>query len=75
VSQVQRSIFNPFANPDMASGYEAWYESTGRRADHLEKNWGHGPVIVNLRGTRVALGRGEASKILVDRLEGGDNGR
>jgi ferrous iron transport protein A len=32
---------------------------------------GHGPIIVNLRDTRVALGRGEASKILVDRLEGG----
>jgi len=34
---VQRSIFNPFANPYIASGYEAWYESTGRRADRLEK--------------------------------------
>jgi ubiquinone/menaquinone biosynthesis C-methylase UbiE len=38
VSQVQRSIFNPFTNPDIASGYEAWYESTGRRADRLEKS-------------------------------------
>jgi SAM-dependent methyltransferase len=37
VSRVQRSVFNPFANPDMASGYEAWYQSTGRRADRLEK--------------------------------------
>jgi len=30
------------------------------------QNRGRGPLIVNVRGTRVALGRGEASKILVD---------
>jgi SAM-dependent methyltransferase len=34
---MQRSVVNPFANPDIVSGYEAWYESTGRRADRLEK--------------------------------------
>jgi SAM-dependent methyltransferase len=28
---------NPFANPDIASSYEAWYETSGRRADRLEK--------------------------------------
>ncbi|MGD8397914.1 MAG: class I SAM-dependent methyltransferase [Anaerolineae bacterium] len=28
---------NPFANPDAASHYEIWYETTGRRADRLEK--------------------------------------
>jgi ubiquinone/menaquinone biosynthesis C-methylase UbiE len=28
---------NPFGNPDIASNYEAWYETTGRRADRLEK--------------------------------------
>jgi SAM-dependent methyltransferase len=28
---------NPFANPVNVTGYEAWYESTGRRADRLEK--------------------------------------
>jgi hypothetical protein len=33
------------------------------------------PIIVNLRDARLALGRGEASKILADRLKGGDNGR
>ena len=32
-----RSAVNPFAKPDTASGYEAWYETTGRRADRLEK--------------------------------------
>jgi Fe2+ transport system protein FeoA len=30
------------------------------------QNYGHGPIIVNLRDTRVALGRGEAGKILVE---------
>ncbi len=39
------------------------------------QNYGHGPIIVSLRDTRVALGRGEANKILVERLAGGDDGR
>jgi len=37
VSQVQRSVINPFTNLDMALGYEAWYDGTGRRAHRLEK--------------------------------------
>lgn len=28
---------NPFANPALVVGYEAWYETSGRRADRLEK--------------------------------------
>jgi SAM-dependent methyltransferase len=28
---------NPFENPALVVGYEAWYETTGRRADRLEK--------------------------------------
>ena len=32
------------------------------------QNYGRGPIIVNVRDTRVALGRGEAEKILVERL-------
>jgi len=28
---------NPFINPVIAAGYEAWYKTTGRRADRLEK--------------------------------------
>jgi len=31
------------------------------------QNFGHGPLIVLLRDTRVALGRGEASKVRVTR--------
>ncbi len=33
------------------------------------QNYGHGPIIVNVRDTRVALGRGEAAKILVSPSE------
>jgi ubiquinone/menaquinone biosynthesis C-methylase UbiE len=28
---------NPFAEPAIVAGYEAWYETIGRRADRLEK--------------------------------------
>jgi Fe2+ transport system protein FeoA len=34
------------------------------------QNYGRGPIIVNVRETRVALGRGEAEKILVEPGEG-----
>lgn len=33
------------------------------------QNFGHGPMIVQLRGTKIALGRGEAAKITVERGE------
>ena len=33
----------------------------------MAQNFGHGPLIVKVRGTRVALGRGEAAKIIVKR--------
>lgn len=38
------------------------------------QNFGRGPLIVTLRDTRVALGRGEATKILVRQISGGDHG-
>jgi len=38
------------------------------------QNFGHGPIIVSLRSTRVALGRGEAAKILVEALAGDGSG-
>jgi SAM-dependent methyltransferase len=34
---MRRSIVNHFAHSETVSGYEAWYETTGRRGDHLEK--------------------------------------
>jgi ferrous iron transport protein A len=33
----------------------------------MTQNFGRGPLIVTVRGTRVALGRGEAAKICVER--------
>jgi ferrous iron transport protein A len=33
----------------------------------MAQNYGRGPLIVKVRGTRVALGRGEAAKIIVER--------
>lgn len=36
----------------------------------IVQNFGRGPMIVKVRGTRIALGRGEAEKISVSR---GDN--
>ena len=33
----------------------------------MTQNYGRGPLIVMVRGTRVALGRGEASQIFVER--------
>ena len=39
------------------------------------QNFGRGPIIVTLRDTRVALGRGEAQKILVEQASGEDHAR
>lgn len=33
----------------------------------MKQNFGHGPLVVNIRGTRVALGRDEAKHISVKR--------
>jgi ferrous iron transport protein A len=35
---------------------------------NMTQNYGRGPLIVTVRGTRVALGRGEATKIFVKRI-------
>ncbi|MDD2694372.1 MAG: FeoA family protein [Anaerolineales bacterium] len=34
---------------------------------NMTQNYGRGPLIVTVRGTRVAIGRGEAAKIIVER--------
>lgn len=31
----------------------------------MNQNYGHGPLVVNIRGTRVALGRQEARNITI----------
>ena len=33
----------------------------------MNQNYGHGPLVVNIRGTRVALGRHEAQSIQVQK--------
>ena len=38
----------------------------------MVQNFGHGPLIVLVRQTRIALGRGEAAKVIVRR--GGSDG-
>lgn len=35
---------------------------------NMTQNYGRGPLIITVRGTRLALGRGEAKKILVERI-------
>jgi ferrous iron transport protein A len=37
---------------------------------NMAQNYGRGPLIVTVRGTRVALGRVEAAKIFVERRRG-----
>ena len=36
----------------------------------MTQNYGRGPLIVMVRGTRVALGRVEAAKIIVEQMLG-----
>ena len=38
---------------------------------NIYQNYGRGPLIIRVRGTHVALGRGEAAKILVRRTSHG----
>jgi len=35
----------------------------------MVNNYGHGPLLVMVHGARIALGRGEAARILVRRVE------
>lgn len=38
----------------------------------MVQNFGRGPIIVMVRGTRIALGRGEAEKVMVTPVEEGE---
>jgi len=35
----------------------------------MTHNYGHGPIVVTVRDTRIALGRGEAKTIMVSKDE------
>ena len=39
----------------------------------MVQNYRHGPLIVMVHNCRVALGRGEAAKVLVSRQQASDN--
>ena len=59
---------------DIAGGYGfiSRISATGFTHDTevtMVRNWRRGPVIVFLRDTQMALGRGEAAKIMVRRKE------
>ena len=60
-------------------GFEAGHSLVSRLAAlgftpgaevEMIQNFGQGPVIVSVRDTRIALGRGEASKVLVTKAAG-----
>jgi len=36
----------------------------------MVQNYGHGPLIVSIKGSYIALGRGEAAKVMVTTKEG-----
>jgi ferrous iron transport protein A len=55
--QSGRSVINRLASLGFTPGVRI----------NMTQNYGRGPLIVTVRGTRVALGRGEASKIIVER--------
>jgi ubiquinone/menaquinone biosynthesis C-methylase UbiE len=38
MNSVGSATMNPFADPALVSGYEAWYQTAGRRADRPEKD-------------------------------------
>ena len=51
-----------FARRMVALGFTPGVEVT------VAQNYRHGPILISLRDTRVALGRGEALKVLVEVL-------
>ena len=57
VFQGERAVNNRLASLGFTPGVHV----------NMAQNYGRGPLIVTVRGTRVALGRGEAAKIIVER--------
>jgi SAM-dependent methyltransferase len=47
-------VSNPFTDPATVAGYEAWYQTTGRRADRLEKAL-LGRSLAGFAGTSTVL--------------------
>ena len=55
---------------DFAARLAAMGLAVGTQVEVLQ-NRGPGPILVLVRGTRIALGRGEALKIIVEALDDG----
>ena len=51
--------------PEFAGRLTAMGVAAGAPLEVLQ-NRAHGPVLILVRGTRIALGRGEAAKVLVE---------
>jgi ferrous iron transport protein A len=61
----QTAVIHDFdAGHTLVSRLSALGFTPGARVTMIQ-NFGHGPVIVNVRDTRIALGRGEAAKVRV----------
>jgi len=63
----EQGIVLSFTDSRMVTNRLASLGFTPGVAIDMTQNYGHGPLIVTVRGTRVALGRGEAAKIFIQR--------
>jgi ferrous iron transport protein A len=63
----EQAVIHSFANerPEIRRLASLGF-TPGARVD-MTQNFRHGPLIVTIRGTIIALGRGEAAKIFVRR--------
>jgi ferrous iron transport protein A len=68
----QTAVIHDFdAGHTLVSRLSALGFTPGARVTMIQ-NFGHGPVIVNIRDTRIALGRGEAAKVRVREIGCGE---
>ncbi len=68
----ERAVIHDFdAGHTLVSRLSALGFTPGARVIMIQ-NYGHGPVIVSVRDTRIALGRGEASRIRVRQVACGE---
>ncbi|NIN68530.1 MAG: hypothetical protein GTO63_28265 [Anaerolineae bacterium] len=69
VRSGERAVIHDFhAGHTLVSRLSALGFTPGAEVTMLQ-NYGTGPVIVRVRDTRIALGRGEATKICVRRMD------
>jgi ferrous iron transport protein A len=71
---VRGTVRNILGGREMASRLAALGMTVGAEIEVLQ-NLGHGPLLVRVRDTRVALGRRVALKVLVEERTGGGTER